>query len=321
MRFTRLRILCFLLGIVYMSPPQHVWSASVTENGSLGSFSAAWLDLPGSARDAALGGSFSAVTDDVDALVGNPAGLGQWQGREISITHCSWLKDTRVEQGRYCWGLGPGRMAVGFSYVDFGKTDRIVVVDDQPVEAGTLYSYAWCGALGYGVPLGKGFSFGLGGKFLRETLDSQSANGGTGDAGMIWKPRYTDWRFGLSLVNVGSLGGARTPWETRLGVAYDWNPGREPMNKGRDRFMVAVEVARRFQEMSDGRGSVGAEYWIRGDVAVRVGQQWSDTTGLKGLRGFSSGVGLNLKPGRLDYAFTTWGDMGHVNTITFVATR
>lgn len=296
-------------------------SATVTSDSGLGAFAADWLDLLPSARSAALGGAFSAVSDDVDALVGNPAGLGDNTNSELSFTHGSWLQGVKVEQGRYARGLGRGRLAFGLAYIDEGKMDRIEIVDGQPVARGYLLTAAWIGEVGYGVSLGRGLSIGLGAKVFRESLDLDAQNGATGSAGFLWRPEQTDWHFGFAVVDVGKLGSYQTPWEARFGGAYDCTIVRRPEGKKGDRLALGVEVGRRFQGLSDKRVSLGAEYTYLGLLSARVGQQFAETKGLAGLNGFSTGVGVNILHGRLDYAYTAWGDMGRVQTLTFVATQ
>jgi hypothetical protein len=64
----------------------------VTAEGENG---AAFLKIGAGARPAALGDAFTAVADDANAAVWNPAGLARLPRPEIVGTHTQWLQGGR----------------------------------------------------------------------------------------------------------------------------------------------------------------------------------------------------------------------------------
>ena len=80
--------------------------------GGPGTPGATGLKIPAGARPAAMGGAFTGMADDLNALMWNPAGLGLMARPELSILHVDYLVDTRYEMVGYANPLsGLGTLA------------------------------------------------------------------------------------------------------------------------------------------------------------------------------------------------------------------
>ncbi|TPW18149.1 MAG: hypothetical protein FD129_86 [bacterium] len=81
---------------------------------------AAFLKIGTGARPAALGGAYTAVAGDVDAMYYNPGGLAHLTKRELGATHAEWLLGTRFDfigfaqpTANGTFGVGVTRLATG----------------------------------------------------------------------------------------------------------------------------------------------------------------------------------------------------------------
>lgn len=245
-----------------------------------------------SARAAAMGSAFTAVSDDVSGMVFNPANSGQV--REIQ-SQLSYLRQRHL----------PG----GVIDQDFLALGAVFPVQQELIRGGVglLWSYekrpgvstGRMAGLNYGT---RGlFEFEEGGLELGSNLKFMSQSGAglkpAIDLGVLGRLRErTQW--GVSVINANrpSLGmGDRAPAAIRAGVSEQVRG-----------FTLALDVAKR--EPSSGlRGVVtigsGIERWWpterKGSFAARLGLLMSDPT-----RTFNWGLGWRIMGGQVDYAMT-----------------
>ena len=142
------------------------------------------------------------------------------------------------------------------------------------------------------------------------------ASGWAGDAGLLWTPKGSGLGFGLSALNIGNLSGAAIPTEIRGGASYQFDVKNE--NRDHQTMLISFDALARTQDFTSNREAIGLEYWYHDHLALRMGQQLMDTTGLSGWSGFSIGVGLKIEKIQIDYTFATRGDLGNFNLVSLV---
>ena len=260
---------------------------------------AAFDDTTFGARDAAMGGAFTAVHDEVGALAYNPAALGQVPALEADA---SYLNGTHPAAGTIDRDTTRAAVAVpvrqeifnGAFGFDVRYDRRTNVAKDR--EIGLYY-----GTRTFKETEGGGLDFGGGLKFLHSALD----NGGSTktkvalDLGTLW--RVTDRRtVGASLLNLGGAkfsgpGGYsdRAPLALKVG-------GAESVHGS----LLTVDGTLREGSSGQGRSetfAVGMERWwptVRsGAFAGRTGLSIGSISNV-----WSWGAGWKLGGGRVDYA-------------------
>ena len=276
---------------------------------------AAFLDDGWGARPLGMGGAFTAVADDSNAPLYNPAGLVQVQWNEFSAMYARLFSGLTVYAGDDQARLDQSYLAYvskpiphvgswGISWANFNTTHLYR-------EDTLALSYAR--NLGDFFPvLDNNLAFGLNVKYLHRgiTLDSRtndaadpvfasgdSASGVAVDVGFLFKSEegpLEGWRVGvaaknLNEPNVGFQEKDPVPLEWRLGLAYQ--------NRQRPWLVPALDVTRR-----NGVTGVsgGFESWLFNDtLGLRVGGNRDEATA-----GLSYYQAINRKIGfRLDYGF------------------
>ncbi len=123
------------LALVFLAATAEMATAQVAideENTNIGTASAEFLTLGAGARGMALGGSFSALVRDVEALYYNPAGLALMEGGvQAMVTVMPYFAGTD-----YYWvGLAfpwADQFAIGVNLGNFGFDDQQIFTEDDP---------------------------------------------------------------------------------------------------------------------------------------------------------------------------------------------
>ena len=279
---------------------------------------AAFEDTGWGARPIGMGGAFSAVADDSNAPLYNPAGLVQIQWNELSASYGQLFSGLTLYSGNDSTGGNtvhldqsylsfmakpiPHVGSLGVSWASFNTTGLYR-------EDTVMLSYAR--NVGDFIPaLDNMLAFGINAKYLHRgiSLDALTVNdpvfaggdtaqAGTFDAGFLFKPddgaleglRIALVGQNLTEPNVGFQEVDRVPAEYRLGFAYQ--------SKMRPWLVPALDLTRR-----DGvsEADAGVESWL-----------FHDTLGLRAGVGRDSGSAgisyyqtINKKLGfRFDYGF------------------
>jgi len=259
---------------------------------------AAFDDAPFGARDAAMGGAFTAVHDEVGALAYNPASLGQAPALEAAATY---LNGTHPPAGTIDRDTTRAAVAVpvrqeifnGAFGFDVRYDRRTNVAKDR--EIGVYY-----GTRGLRETDGGGLDFGGGLKILRSSLEGGGATKTKPalDLGMLW--RFGDTHaVGASLLNFGGAKFSRGTYSDRAPLALKIGASESMLGS-----LIAVDGTLR--EPSSGQG---------GSASFAVGfERWRSTArsgAFAGRTGFSAGnlsrtwnwgLGWKLGGGRVDYA-------------------
>ena len=279
---------------------------------------AAFQDSGWGARPVGMGGAFTAIADDSNASLYNPAGIVQVQWNELSAMYSRLFSGLTLYSGSAATGGDTVHLDQNYvafvskpsAWGSFGLSWQNFNTTHLYREDTVNLSYAHY--LGDVIPvLDNQVSMGVNLKYLRRSfsLDAATINdpvfaGGdkksavTGDVGLLWKPdqgTYEGWRAGLNVQNftqpnVGFLEKEKLPIEYRLGLAYQ--------SKQMPWLVPALDLTRR-----DGVTGVngGVESWLFHDaLGLRAGANRDEAAA-----GISYYQSLSKKTGfRLDYSFT-----------------
>lgn len=282
----------FKLAALLVLASQSVWAAET----------AAFLDIGVGARALGMGGAYTALADDANALYWNPAGLSKLEKREFTASHAEMFESTRLDFLAYAHPTSQGTFAAGLTYLSQGKIDGRDSLGRQTAgfdASDTAVSLGYARKLEI-ADLGATF------KYLRSHIGSTEAQGAAVDVGA--KRAFDRVSVGAALRNLGpglKFQDQRNDLPLRLavGAAYKFTGGHA----------AAAEL------VNGPRGagtdaSFGGEYQAIKNVHVRAGYTTQTAvtggSGFDAARGMTFGLGLRNEKWSLDYAILPTGELG-----------
>ncbi|MBU1705996.1 PorV/PorQ family protein [Patescibacteria group bacterium] len=245
----------------------------------------AFLKIEQGVRAVGLGGTFVGLADDVSCLYWNPAGLSQTEKKEAIFSYNRLGEG--IQQGLLAYGpcsLGKGVMGLGINYLTVGGIEERQGFSLTP-EGEVSASNMLC-AIAYSQRKGS-WSAGIKAGYIQERLADDTAAGFSIDLGLLH--RRKNLGLGLSLQNMGSLGGSELPETLRLGVSY---------KKGKLTSLCDLE----YPFKDEPRLHAGAEYQLMDIIGLRAGMMKIGSNEGLNYR-LSLGAGLNYKNLQFDYAY------------------
>lgn len=258
---------------------------------TVGTSGADILKVPIGVRATALGGTYSALGDDVYVIGYNPAGLARISKYTIGLDHVQGFADVQTES-----------LSVALPTKDYGNLGIQAVFRHMPDIQNALATDPPVQAQDYLLVLADGQQFGkiaVGGAFktMVSILGDKQAFTQAFDLGV--KYQFLDTDLALVVQNLGpavqyqpdSTEKDPLPLTIRLGAAKPLlvSPS-STLLAGGELFYVNDEGV---------QGALGLEYWHRSLLAIRIGYRFSDQGNLNG--GFSAGAALRYNLGKLEY--------------------
>jgi hypothetical protein len=283
---------------------------------NVGSNAAPWLNIPASARSAALAEAGTVLTGDLmSSLAENPASLADFRSAQLAFGENLWLQDTSLQQAGLGWQMGDaGVLGLGYTYMNYGDINRYNIINDSAVPEGSFNPYGMATRLEYGLRVNRWMALGLGGKWVHETIDSLASDGFAGDAGALLTPLE-----GLNLAVAGqnlggTLHGASLPAEVRAGASYEAPLGRD------NGITVLGEAAVPTADGAATSAGGALEYAYAKTLFLRGGWRWQGGgSGSSDNGGLSAGVGLRLMLLTVDYAYVDKGSLGTSSQFSIAA--
>lgn len=280
------------------------WAAGVGTTG------AEFLKVGVGARPLAMGGAFSALADDANAVNWNPGALAESRQRNVTASYNSLFQDQNQGFVAYASPLKDehGTVAVGLNYLTVSNIERRT--EDTEDASSTFSNQNFALSMSYArAALAEGLSLGANLKYIRTTLDTFKGNAVAVDAGALYKTGIENLTAGASMKNLGTkIGPDPLPFTVKGGAAYKLFSKKLALAADVD--WLAVDQRAYL--------SLGAEYWMHKIMAVRAGYQFGRQQDQLDNRLVGLGVGLGLKTERfgLDYAFVPFGNLGDTHRMT-----
>lgn len=280
---------------------------------------AAFLKIGTGARPAALGGAYTAVAGDVDAMYYNPGGLANLSRRELGATHAEWLLGTRFDfigfaqpTANGTFGIGVTRLATGGQEGRDGNRQATSGFEASDTAYTVSYSRKLTGS--------QASSLGGNLKLLRSQIGPYSAQTVAVDLGAQHRFADKPLSLGASVLNIGK--GLRfldqsdpLPLTLAIGAAYRI---AGPLN-------LAFDIRRQVHDQRTDVG-IGTEYAFLPSFALRMGYASQYAGGPSGgggamgaLGGLGAGLGISGRSYRADYTFTPFGALGNVQRLSLGA--
>jgi hypothetical protein len=282
-----------------------------------------FLRIPMNARAAALANTFVAMRQDPAAILHNPANVSMIEGQVASAGFMKHLLDVNAGFVSYARPIeNIGWVSGAVTYMNYGDNDKR---DRFGTSLGTFGAADLAVSLGYANAMDN-LHYGGAVKVLYSYIDTYSASGLALDAGLTYDLPKEQWTFGASLQNLGmqlsSFGEEKEnlPLDLRVGAGkklehlpllflFEFHGLTNSYDAFFDRFA---------------NFSLGGEFTLSTALKLRLGyanqarKDWKVGETAK-LSGFSAGLGINVRPVQLDYAFTSMGDIGAQHRITLGA--
>jgi long-subunit fatty acid transport protein len=299
-----------------------------------------FLLIEPSARISAMGNAGSTFTDEPMAAYYNPASLGNLPTASAQFTHAPWLGGITYN---YALATVPmGTSALMLSVTSLRSGDIAVRTVQQPLGTGEYYTVSNISfGLGYGLRVTDRIAAGVQVSYLQETIWHSSVSAMAVNLGTQYRLTDGGVTIGASLSNFGT----RDQYRGRdLRVRYDLDPetygGNSalpaelytdpyglpilfrvglslPVSVAEDHRLLFVLDAQHPNNNTESI-SFGGEYTYAGLFAVRAGYQ--NLFEQDSEVGLTAGAGLLVEALgsdlRMDYAWTEFGRLGHVQRIT-----
>ena len=276
-----------------------------------------FLEVPATARTAALGESSLALSDEnSSAVFSNPAALGfSTQTHSLSVSYAPWFAEIKNYTSSYALKTYYGVFGLGLVVFDYGSIPRSVVAQGQKVYevVGTFDAKSLACGITYSKMLTDKFSFGTAVKYVQETIDTYRASNVLFDGGVLYYTGLGSFRIAASVQNFGVNAKFindefKMPSVFKLGVAVEVTGGKDADN----RITVLAEAVH--PNDASEKVNVGMEYSWRSRVSLRVGYKFfSDEETLSVGLGFDPQMSV---PFILDIAYSDYGRLGKISRLT-----
>ncbi len=299
-------------------------SGSIAQIGHESTFG--FLNLPGSARTAALGGNHVALYNSGTALFeANPAYLHEGNHREISLSYLNNISDIYLGSGNFAWHLdGIGTLATGVRFLNYGDFTR---TDSDGAGHGSFsaYDFSWSAALSRN--LFDTFRAGIGVQFIMSSYDTYRSSA-LGLFGGIYFPFNNDMtQAGIAFRNLGAqltrFDGTSEdlPFSLMAGITHRLQhlPLRFNLTlHSLDRWDLPVFDDESDPSFSDNlfrRIRFGTELLFSENFHLRVGYDHLQSDELKtdsriDLSGASIGLGIIIRDIHIDISRTSYSETG-----------
>lgn len=283
--------------------------AGVAWGDEAGSASATFLKISPNGQPAAMGGAYSALATDVNALYYNPGGLGFVRQGEIALMHNEYLGDVNHEYLAFVYpGFHGGTIGMDATYLDLGSFQRTTVAaTGEPILGGNFSASDLALKVGYGSVYSPEISWGISAKYIREQLDNVEAQGWAADLGLMYRPATNpNLSFGMALLNLGPKMGyqnrhERLPLLWRFGAGYQF-----------DQFPITLGAEVKKPIDNDWGFALGGEYLFNRTLAIRLGYDSLMDAG----SGFTCGAGFKMDAFSIDYAYEPTDHLGDIHRLS-----
>jgi hypothetical protein len=292
-----------------------------------------FMNIPVSARQAALGGDAVSVRDyDVNFAAVNPALLNAEMHKKISVNAATYLAGSKYGTINYGHAFEKGHLiTANVRYMDYGRMPR---TDEAGFENGEFGAYDAAIGGGYAYQFEDEWTIGAQVNLINAKIDSYTSMAVAGNFGVSYHFKKTNETIGLVARNFGyqfkSFNGERENLPFRVDLGY---------TKVLKNFPAAVTVtAHDLQQLDissdyDSNGqevkltrkvldhfSFGAEIFPESVFNIRLGYNVKRGNELavvdqRSFAGLSAGFGVKFNAIRIDYSHVRYHNAGNMNML------
>jgi len=312
------------IAIVYFSCYAHAQTGTTVYN---------FLNVPVSARQAALGGDAISVRDfDVNFTAVNPALMNLDMDNRIGINYSSYLADSKLGSINYVKDLSEGHfLSVNARVLDYGKMPR---TDENGQVNGEFSAMDASIGLGYAFQFEEDFTIGANVNYITSKIDNYSSAAISANAGVTYHNEETKETVALVFRNFGyqfqPYNGVREKMPFRADIGYTRIMPNFPLAytitfHDLQQFNISQNYDINGQEVGFGRKlldhfSGGIELFPEQAFNLRLGYNIKRGNELavldqRSFAGLSFGVGIKISSFRFDYSHVRYHNASNVNQI------
>jgi len=293
---------------------------SFSAHAQVGTTGAEFLNTCLGARPSGMGNAFSAIADDINTVLWNPAGLILLKRKEASFTYTDvgTVFDVSGAGSMYDGFLGYAQplknadaLAISLQYQEQGKIAYTTESPEVIAEYNLGANYA--AILSYARKLSSSINWGASFKFIQTKLWRETGQAYAVDLGGLYKSPNKNLTIGLSLQNTGTKlkmedkeQADPLPQNLKLGMSY------KLLNNSSHSLILGFDIDKPTASDTKAGLSLGTEYWYRGLIAFRLGYLNKEGN----VKGMTQGIGISYRGYQLDLANVPWGELGHVQRIS-----
>lgn len=313
----RIRLILIFFAAVLSAPSVRAVGGDFSDH-AVGTAGSEFLNLDVDARGMAMGGAYSALTNDAYAMFWNPAGLALVPRASLGAMHNEYLADIRFQYLSYAQRINETSVLGGAArYFDGGSIDN---TDISGNKVGTFRPRSYVAEIGWGQTINdlsdaeRDITLGVNLKYLNSDMIAH-ADGWATDIGM--QAHYTDTLMPLNISAVlQNLGRGQKfekvrdtlPFRAKLGASLQPRP------------FLTLALEGFLPISASPYGALGIEFAVesskRAKTFLRAGYNSRSTfSGLDGIRGLTAGFGVKISDFSVDYAFVPFGVLGHTHRI------
>lgn len=292
-----------------------------------------FLNIPVSARQAALGGDAITIRDyDVSFAIANPALLNKDSDKQLSVNATAYLADSKYGTIAFAKDLDNGHMVtVNARYMSYGNIPR---TDESGFEMGEFSASDVAVGGGYAFQFEEDWTIGGGINFITSKIDTYTSSALSGNAGITYHNKKNKEVASLVFRNFGyqfkSFNGLRENLPFRIDLGYTKILKSFPLAvtitaHDLQKLDISSEYNLDGQEVNIGRKiadhfSIGAELFPEKSFNIRLGYNAKRgnelaVTDQRNFSGISAGFGLKISKFRIDYAHVRYHNSSNVNQI------
>ncbi|MBI4060935.1 MAG: PorV/PorQ family protein [Elusimicrobia bacterium] len=265
-----------------------------------------------SARGIAMGGAYSAATNDASSLYWNPAGLAQVPRFSATMLHAQYVADITYNAASVAKRVNDTSvLAAGLRYLDVGAITR---TDINGLSDGEFHPRSYLAELGWGQSIYDlsdsevDVAMGATVKYLHTDL-IEHADAYGGDLGVISRFYGTSQTYDVSMA-IQNVGAGQKFDQTRdtLPTRLRFGGGARPLKP----LLLTIEAIAPINNSP--HGAAGMEYSVdiqkslKGAVRAGLNSMTYDSLGMSSIINF--GFGLQASDLSFDYAFSPAGALG-----------
>lgn len=275
-----------------------------------------FLNLNVDARSSAMAGSFVSVSNDVNTIFYNPAGLATIENKQASVGFFKYLMDINSGNVAYSQKYKEiGYFGAAVRYMNYGSFDKY---NENFENLGTFGANELAFSLGYANKYKTRFHYGANVKFIYSSIDEYNSMALALDLGGMYVISEEKLNFGISVLNLGTQikkyinTNEKLPVDLRIGMTKSLEHLPLTVNLGFSNLLD--EYSKFFERFKN--IVVGGEFTLNDYVLLRIGYNNTERQNFKtgsslGISGFSAGIGIKFGENyKLDYAFNSLGNVG-----------
>ncbi len=304
-----------------------------------------FLNVPTSARQAALGGKVLTMLDDVNQATWNPAMINQEMDNQLGVNYVNFLADVNYGSVNFAhlFTRRFGTLQGGITFVDYGK---MIGADEQGNETGTFHARDIALSVGYAYQIPwYDIYIGANVKLINSTIDNYTSNGVAVDLGIVYYKEGKPYIFTAVIRNMGyqvtvfDEQREKMPLAIEIGASYQletiplkwfvtmdnlqkWNISvRNPSNAESSIDGTSTNKKPSFVDNFTRHVIVGAEFFSTKNFNLRLGYNFRRAKELKltevrTFAGFTAGFGIKFGKMKFNYAYTKYHPASNTSTFS-----